>query len=125
MFRDAFARHRCVIPASGCYEWLKRPDGRQPYFISAADGGVLSLAGLWDRWKNPETGERVASCTIIVTGAELTRPIRDRMPVVLDKADIRRWLNGEAGAELLKPTAEDRLRMWPVFQTCQQGRHRR
>jgi len=115
MFRDAFRRNRCVIPASGYYEWLKRPDGRQPYFISAADGGVLSFAGLWDRWKNPETGEPVISCTIIVTDANaLTRPIHDRMPVVLDKADIGRWLSGEAGTELLKPAAEDRLRMWPV-----------
>ena len=115
MFRDAFARHRCIIPASGYYEWLKRPDGRQPYFISAADGGVLSFAGLYDRWKNPETGERIASCTIIVTDAnELTRPIHDRMPVVLDKADIGAWLKGEAGTELLRPAAEDRLRMWAV-----------
>jgi putative SOS response-associated peptidase YedK len=102
MFRDAFKRHRCVIPASGYYEWLKRPDGRQPYYIRAADGSVLSFAGLWDRWKNPETGERITSCTIIVTDAnELTRPIHDRMPVVLDKADLRSWLRGEIGAELL------------------------
>ncbi len=115
MFRDAFARHRCVIPASGYYEWLKRSDGRQPYFISAPDGGVLSFAGLWDRWKNPETGEPVISCTIIVTDANaLTRSIHDRMPVVLDNTDIRPWLNGEAGTELLRPAAEDRLRMWPV-----------
>jgi putative SOS response-associated peptidase YedK len=115
MFRDAFQRHRCIIPASGYYEWLKRTDGRQPYFISAADGGVLSFAGLWDRWKNSETGELVTSCTIIVTAAnELTQPIHDRMPVVLDRADIRPWLNGEAGTELLKPAAEGRLRMWPV-----------
>jgi putative SOS response-associated peptidase YedK len=115
MFRDAFKRHRCVIPASGYYEWLKRPDGRQPYFINAVDGSMLSFAGLWDRWKNPETGEAVISCTIIVTDAnELTRPIHDRMPVVLDKADIGPWLRGEAGTELLKPAVEDRLRMWPV-----------
>ena len=60
MFRDVFARHRYIIQASGYYEWLKRPDGRQPYLISAADGGVLSFAGLYDRWKNPETGERIA-----------------------------------------------------------------
>ena len=53
MFRDAFKRHRCIIPASGYYEWIKRPDGKQPYFVSAAGGGVLSFAGLWDRWKNP------------------------------------------------------------------------
>jgi putative SOS response-associated peptidase YedK len=115
MFRDAFRRNRCVIPASGYYEWLKRPDGKQPYFISAADGVVLSFAGLWDRWKNPETGEPVISCTIIVTDAnELTRPIHDRMPVVVDKADIRRWLKGEGGTELLKPAADDCLRMWQV-----------
>jgi putative SOS response-associated peptidase YedK len=57
LFRDAFARHRRIIPAFGYYGWFKRPDGRQPYFISAADGGVLSFASLWDRWKNPETGE--------------------------------------------------------------------
>lgn len=115
MFRDAFKRHRCIILASGYYEWLKRPDGRQPYYISAADGGLLSFAGLWDRWKNPETGERLTSCTIIVTDAnELTRAIHDRMPVVLQKADIRSWLRGDAGVELLRPAAEDRLRMWPV-----------
>src|SRR5215813_525845 len=115
MFRDAFKRNRCVIPASGYYEWLKGADGRQPYFISAAEGGVLSFASLWDRWKNPETGEPVISCTIIVTDANaLTRPIHDRMPVVLDKADIVPWLSGKTGIELLKPAAEDRLRMWPV-----------
>jgi putative SOS response-associated peptidase YedK len=76
---------------------------------------VLSFAGLWDRWKNPETGEPVTSCTIIVADAnDLTRPIHDRMPVVPDKADIRRRLSGKGGKELLKPAAEDRLRMWPV-----------
>ena len=115
MFRDAFKRHRCIIPASGYYEWIKRPDGKQPYFISAADGGVLSFAGLWDRWKNPDTSETTISCTIIVTDANaLTRPIHDRMPVLLDKADIESWLNGTGGTELLRPAADDRLRMWPV-----------
>lgn len=115
MFRDAFKRHRCVVPASGYYEWLKEPDGKQPYFISAAQGGVLSFAGLWDRWKNPETGELVTSCTIIVTNAnELTGTIHNRMPVVLDDADVQSWLNRTVGAEVLKPAAENRLRMWPV-----------
>jgi putative SOS response-associated peptidase YedK len=115
MFRDAFKRHRCIIPANGYYEWIKRPDGKQPYYISGADGGVLSFAALWDRWKNPETGEPVASCTIIVTDANaLTRTIHDRMPVLLDKADIESWLKGTGGTELLRPAAEDRVRMWPV-----------
>ncbi len=115
MFRDAFERRRCVIPASGYYEWKAAADGRQPYFISAADGGVLSFAGLWDSWKNPEAGESVVSCTIIVTDANpFTRTIHDRMPVVLDTADIKPWLTGAAGPELLRPAADGLLRMWPV-----------
>jgi putative SOS response-associated peptidase YedK len=73
---------------------------------------VLSFAGLWDCWKNPETGDPMVSFTIIVTDANaLTRSIHDRMPVVVDKADIRSWLQGEAGTEVLRPAAEDRLRM--------------
>jgi len=46
------------------------PDGKQPYFISAADGGVLSIAGLWDRCHSTDTGETVLSCTLIVTDAD-------------------------------------------------------
>ncbi len=76
---------------------------------------MLSLAGLWDRWKNPETGEIVTSYTIIVTDANsLTGTVHNRMPAVLDNADIGRWLNSTTGAEVLRPAAEDRLRMWPV-----------
>ena len=115
MFRDAFGRRRCLIPASGYYEWRKTPGGRQPYYISAADGGVLSFAGVWDRWNNPQTGEWLSSCTIIVTGANaFTRAIHDRMPTILEPADFAAWLGGAAGTGLLRPAAEDKLRLWPV-----------
>jgi putative SOS response-associated peptidase YedK len=74
--------------------------------MSAADGGVLSFAGLRDRWKNPDTGEFLTSCTIIVTDANaLTGTIHNRMLVVLDK-DVGPWLDGTAGAALLRPAAE-------------------
>jgi putative SOS response-associated peptidase YedK len=119
MFRDAFRRHRCIIPASGYYEWYQtqgsKPAGRQPWYISAADGGVLSFAGLWDRWIDPQTGEALMSCTIVVTAANaFTRPIHDRMPVLLEPDDVPAWLNGAGGTGLLRPAAENRLRMWPV-----------
>jgi putative SOS response-associated peptidase YedK len=123
MFRDAFRRRRCIIPASGYYEWRKAQDGRQsgrqpgkqPYYVSAADSGVLSFAGLWDRWTSPQTGEPLMSCTIVVTAANaFTRAIHDRMPVLLEPAGFAAWLGGAAGADLLRPAAEDRLRMWPV-----------
>jgi putative SOS response-associated peptidase YedK len=75
---------------------------------------VLSFAGLWDRWKNPETDELVISCTIIVTDANaLTRPIHDRMPVLLDKTNFKPWLSGAAGTEILTPAPDDRVRLWP------------
>lgn len=115
MFRDSFKHRRCIVPASGYYEWKSTASGKQPYLISAADGGVLSIAGLWDKWRNRETGETVISCTIIVTDANpFTRDIHDRMPALLDKAAIKPWLSGAAGAQLLKPAPEGFLRMWPV-----------
>ena len=55
MFRDAFKRNRCLIPASGYYEWLATPTGKQPYYYTARDGLALTFAGLWDEWKDRET----------------------------------------------------------------------
>ena len=115
MFRSAFRRTPCIVPASGYYEWRPAEGGKQPYFISAADGSVLSIAGLWDEWRDRETGEAILSCTLIVTAAnELTRSIHDRMPVLLGREDLDAWLGGRAGVELLRPAPDDFLRMWPV-----------
>ena len=95
---------------------VARDRGRQaPYFISAADGAVLSIAGLWDQWKDPETGEAISSATLIVTAAnDFTRPIHDRMPVLLGQHDLDAWLTGKVGVELLRPAPNDLLRMWAV-----------
>ena len=75
--RDAFKRHRCIIPASGYYEWIARPDGKHPYFMSAADGGVLSFAGLWDR---DQANARRISCVVkhAATAAPFGRQFRGR-----------------------------------------------
>ena len=115
MFRSAFKRTRCIVPASGYYEWRTIDKTKQPYFISAADCAVLSIAGLWDEWKDPETKELVLSATLIVTAAnDFTRKIHDRMPVLLGRHDLDAWLSGKAGVELLRPASNDLLRMWPV-----------
>jgi putative SOS response-associated peptidase YedK len=67
-FRDAFKRTRCLIPVSGYFEWQDTPGGKQPWYFTARDGSsALTVAGLWDEWKNPETGEPLKSCTMIVT----------------------------------------------------------
>ena len=115
IFRTAFKRGRCLISASGYFEWKPTPSGKQPYYISAADGSVLSMAGLWDQWTDIQTGARVCSYTIIVTAANiLTRTIHDRMPVLIEPKDFEPWLSGEAGTELLRPASDDTLRLWPV-----------
>ena len=115
MFRSAFKRNRCIIPASGYYEWKTTPAGKQPYFISAADGGLLSIAGLWEEWKDPQTSEPLKSCTMIVCAAnDFARQVHDRMPVLLDEKDFEPWLSGSAGVEVCCPAPAGALRMWPV-----------
>jgi putative SOS response-associated peptidase YedK len=67
-FRDAFKRTRCLIPMSGYYEWQDAPGGKQPWYFTARDGSpLLTAAGLWDEWKDRNTGERLKSCTMIIT----------------------------------------------------------
>jgi putative SOS response-associated peptidase YedK len=120
-FWSAFKRNRCIIPASGYFEWKPTPDGKQPYYISAADGGVLSIAGVWDTWNNTETGDTVSSCSMIITSANaFTRAVHNRMPAFLDRKHFEPWLSGAAGTEVLKPAEEDYLRMWPVSKRVDQ-----
>jgi hypothetical protein len=110
-----FKRSRCLIPASGYYEWLNTPTGKQPYYYTARDGSPLTIAGLWDEWKDIETGEPLKSCTMIVTDAnDLAAKVHDRMPVLLQPKDFDRWLAGTAGTELLRPAPNDYLQAWPV-----------
>jgi len=67
-FRDAFKRTRCLIPMSGYYEWQNTPGGKQPWYFTARDGSpLLTAAGLWEEWKDRQTGERLKSCTMIIT----------------------------------------------------------
>jgi putative SOS response-associated peptidase YedK len=116
MFRDAFKRRRCIIPASGFYEWTGGKKDRQPHLFSAADGApVLALAGLWDKWRDPTTGSELMSATIIVSSSNTwMSTYHDRMPVLLAAEHFDGWLNGSVGLEILNPAPETALREWPV-----------
>jgi putative SOS response-associated peptidase YedK len=115
MFRDAFRHTRCLVPASGYYEWETQPDGKQPYYITSTDGPILTIAGLWSEWRDRVNNETLVTCTMIITEANsLVGKIHDRMPVLLDEEGAAAWLSGEAGTESLQPAPEDALRMWPV-----------
>jgi putative SOS response-associated peptidase YedK len=96
-FRDAFKRTRCLILISGYYEWQDTPSGKQPWYFTAREGSpILTAAGLWDEWKNRETGERLKSCAMIVAEPnEFAAEIHDRMPVFLMANQFAPRLSGK------------------------------
>jgi putative SOS response-associated peptidase YedK len=104
MWRDAFARARCLVPAEGWYEWgaAERTDPatgeivgvKQPHFIRRADGALACFAGLAAYWKDPATGAPLRSCAIVTvqaTGA--LAAIHDRVPLVLPESAHAAWLD--------------------------------
>jgi len=113
-FRSAWVKRRCIIPASAFYEWTGEKGVKIPHRISAAGGGLLAFAGLWDRWTDPATGEEIVSCTIITRDADRwMSAIHDRMPAMLHPKDFDVWLDGSGGKEvLMRPPPE--LREWIV-----------
>lgn len=115
MFRNAFKGRRCIIPASGFYEWMGPKADRVPHLFTAADGSpILAMAGLWEQWRDP-SGETVPSCTIIVSGAsKWMAAYHDRMPVLLTPDQFDPWLSGEMTAGDLGPAPEKALREWHV-----------
>jgi putative SOS response-associated peptidase YedK len=122
-FRDAFKKRRCLIPASGYYEWTSTPGGKQPYYYTRRDGLPITIAGLWDEWKNPESGERLRSCTMLITEPnKLAAEIHDRMPAILEAENFAPWLSGDAGEELLVPAADERLQVVPVSKRVNSSR---
>lgn len=116
-FRTPFKKRRCLIPASGFYEWKATGEkAKQPYYIRISGHEVFSFAGLWEHW---EGDGGIDSCTIITTGANDTvRAIHNRMPVILEPKDYDLWLNPVALQEtlqsLLVPYTAHRLETYPV-----------
>ncbi|HEX6967327.1 MAG TPA: SOS response-associated peptidase [Micromonosporaceae bacterium] len=108
-YAPSFARRRCLVPADGWYEWARRDTGRQAYFMTPGDGGVLAFAGLWSVWDR--TGEPVLTCTIVTTAAlGALADVHDRMPLLLSPDRWAEWLTGGGDpAGLLAPPAEELL----------------
>ena len=94
-FRTAVRNARCVIPASGYYEWMKGADGRKrPYYITLADDAPMAFAGLYSTWSGPE-GEEIDTAAIVTVEPNLEiASIYDRMPAILrDPEAVDAWLN--------------------------------
>ncbi len=94
-FRAAFKHRRCIIPASGFFEWEQIGKRKQPHYIHREEDLPLSLAGLWEHWA-PEDHEPLDTFTILTTGAnEFMGALHDRMPVVLEPEEVAVWLDPE------------------------------
>ena len=108
-FKAPLKRRRCLIPASGYYEWQKTGDDKIPHYLHMADGRPFAMAGLWEEWTSPEE-EILQSCTIITTEAnDFAAVIHHRMPVILDTAAQSAWLD---------PACEDPAQLTPLLVPC-------
>ena len=116
MFRDAYARRRCLVPADAFYEWREdEPTPKQPWAIARADGQPLVFGGVWEGWRGAD-GTIIRSYAIVTTTAcEALQPIHERMPVVLEPADWPLWLGEEPGDPhaLIGPSKAS-FRTWQV-----------
>ena len=120
VYRDAFKRRRCLVPADLFYEW-QRIDAKNkvPYAITMSDGEIFAFAGLWDRWCDKTTGQILETYTIVTTDAnELMQPIHNRMPVIVKPSDYGRWLEPrdpqQLPIDLLRPFDADAMTAWRV-----------
>src|SRR5215470_13503671 len=118
MFREAYAVRRCIVPVDGFFEWraIRGARGKQPYAIAMKDGSPFGLAGLWENWRNPNTGEWERTFAIItVPSNELVAQIHNRMPAILEPRSYERWLGLEPDPhDLLITYPSEPMTMWPI-----------
>ena len=97
-FRSAWKSRRCLVPASGYYEWRLENGIKQPYWIHDRSGPVLMFAGLWENWKTA-TGDWLQSFAILTTSAvDSMLALHDRTPVMLSPPVLADWLHGDTQA---------------------------
>lgn len=115
-FREAARARRCLVPATGFYEWSKDAEGnRLPWYFSRRDGAPLVFAGVWQDWERD--GQTIRSCALVTCAAnEATAKVHHRMPVILEQEDWAKWLGeeGHGAARLLRPAESSVLRFHRV-----------
>jgi putative SOS response-associated peptidase YedK len=126
-FSTPFARQRCIIPASGYYEWRKEAATKVPYLIEPDLERGFAFAGLWDHWER--NGQRIDSCTIITGAApDSMRGLHHRVPIHLTKNEVDRWLNLDTEATelttILSPRLRGPVRVTPVSSYVGNSRHK-
>ena len=94
-FREAFRRRRCVLPASGFYEWAREGAGKRPWFFASSVDTLLALAAIWNEWQDGRDGGTVRGCAILTTESRgAVQRLHHRMPLLVDRDRLDAWLDG-------------------------------
>ena len=118
-FRHSFRQRRCILPATGFYEWQEVDKHKIPHFVRLKNQMPMPFAGIWDSWRAPD-GQVVESCAILTTAANgAVGSIHERMPVILHPDEFGQWLDREQHDQatlmpLLAPYPSDCLEVYPV-----------
>lgn len=118
-YRSAFKHRRCLIPASGFYEWHKEDDHKQPYYFTLSSGDEMALAGLWEQWKSADGG-MLNTCTIVVGAPNsLVGKVHNRMATIVPENFYEDWLNPDENTDYLiamlsVPFPADKMKMSKV-----------
>jgi putative SOS response-associated peptidase YedK len=119
-FRTAMQRSRCIVPASGFYEWqpVEGQKAKQPMCFADTEASLLAFAAIHERSKAPDGSWRDTFAILTTSANDVVRPAHDRMPVFLDTAGVGAWLDPTLGrhdlAGLLAPWPSERTRSWAV-----------
>jgi putative SOS response-associated peptidase YedK len=109
-YGEPFRFRRCVVPLSGFFEWKRGGPRKRPFAIHRADRGLLSVAGVWERWQPAGHPEPLHTFSIVTTQANtFMADIHDRMPVILDDKDLPLWLD---------PEVHEPERLTPLLAPC-------
>lgn len=127
-YQKPFKKQRCIVPASGFYEWVKTPDGKIPHYITLKDQGLMSFAGLYEHWKGD--GDQVVNSFTIITTESNNKlaPIHDRMPAILLDQEIDLWLDPsnqdtDSLRDLVRPNPSDDIAFYKVSTAVNNARN--
>lgn len=113
-FRGPLRHRRCLVPATGFYEWTGKPGAKQPHVMTPRGGGLMALGGLWEHWLGADGSELETMAILTVEANTAMARLHDRMPLIIQPDDFERWLDCRPGTaefvqDLMRPAPDDFL----------------
>ncbi len=126
-FQRPMRFQRCLVPASGFYEWKREETKKIPYYIRLKGREIFAFAGLYDIWKDAEHKELLTFTIITAPSNELVKEIHDRMPVIIEEENEEKWLNISVGPldaeKLLTAHPAENMEAYPVSEKVNSPRN--